>query len=526
MQHQDPTAELPAEIVARFRAKALERIEKLEAGWTTLTSSSTPDPAVIDDVQRELHTLKGDSRVVGFTDVNLLCHKLEDLLAAAHRLDYRVAEDFDLVLTMALRFLAMLVTKKAGVALGGIDLPGFVTEVDAALREARLVQLPDPGKRVSGTQKIVRLQRSQDRLSHETRTQFAVAATTVFLEHLMAEGGARRRLYHAWCALRTQLAATGAVQLKPLLARHAQTVTELARDLGKEIDIRFEVSDVRLKTEAADAIDTALLHILRNAVDHGIETPAVRRAAGKRSAGRIAVHVRQRLDAIELEVEDDGAGIDFAAVRQRGVDRGLLRERRAQTATDDELVELLFQSGFSTSPEVSDVSGRGVGLDAVRSSLSREGGSIALSTQPGGGTTFVVMVPSAGLVVPVHCFPALSAEIQIAIPAGRGWSLRPATTGASLQAVDPLAILLDGSGPPATSFEGCVLRLEDATARFRSLVWSSGTPKQCSAERICPTTDDHPAEIILIEGREAVLFRPQLVVPNFARLPSDEAHPR
>ncbi len=520
----EPTADLPAEIVARFRAKALERIEKLEASWTALTSGAAPDPAVVEEAHRELHTLKGDSRVVGFTDVNLLCHKLEDLLAAAHRLDYRVAEDFDLVLTMALRFLAMLVTKKAGVALGGIDLPGFVAEVDAALRDARLVQLDAVGAKT--TQKVPRLQRSVDRLSYDTRTQLAAAATTVFLESLLAEAPARARLLGAWGALSQQLAAIGAAPLKPILAKHSQMVSELARELHKEVDIRFEVTDVRLKAEAADVIDTALLHVLRNAVGHGIETPAARRAAGKRSAGRIAVHVRQRSDAIELEIEDDGAGIDFAAVRRRGVDRGLMSEARAAAADEDDLVELLFAPGFSTSTEVNDVSGRGVGLDAVKSALEREGGSIALSSRAGAGATFVVQVPSAGLVVGVHCFPALAADVLLAIPAGRGWSLRPTVTGGAMQAVDPLAALTGSSGPPGSSFEGCVLRLEDATARYRSLLWAAGTPRPVMAERVCPTTDDHPAEIVLIEGREAVLFRPQLVVPNLARLPSEESHPR
>ena len=95
-----------------------------------------------------------------------------------------------------------------------------------------------------------------------------------------------------------------------------------------------------------------------------------------------------------------------------------------------------------------------------------------------------------------------------------------------MQAVDPLAALTGASGPPGTSFEGCVLRLEDATGRFRSLVWAAGTPRPAMAERVCPTTDDHPAEIVLIDGREAVLFRPQLVVSNIARLPSEELHPR
>ena len=135
--------EIPAEIIDRFRARALERIDLLESDWLVLTARDAADPDIVQEMRREIHTLKGDSRVVGFTDVNLLSHKLEDFLAVAHRLEYRVAEEFDLVVTMGFRFLAMLVRKKAGSGLGGIDLPGFLVEIDGALRDASLVQLPE-----------------------------------------------------------------------------------------------------------------------------------------------------------------------------------------------------------------------------------------------------------------------------------------------------------------------------------------------------------------------------------------------
>ena len=499
-------AAIPSEIIDRFRSRALERIELLEAHWLSLTARDAADPAVVQEMRREIHTLKGDSRMVGFTDVNLLSHKLEDLLAVAHRLDYRVAEEFDLVVTMGFRFLAMLVRKKAGAGLGGIDLPGFLVEIDGVLRDASLVQLPDENKRT--TQKIPRLQRQVDRLAVETRQTIAASATAVFLEHLNASGPARERLHGAWRALSGQLASIGAVALRTLLAPHTQTVSDLGGQLGKSVDIRFDFADATLSAEAAIALDTALLHLLRNAVSHGLEAPDARRRAGKRAQGRIAVRVRVQAERIEMEVQDDGGGLDFPAVRQRGVERGLLSHRRAATASEEELIDLLFQPGFSTSNEVNDLSGRGVGLDAVRATLKREGGSIAVLSRAGAGTTFVLHIPQTSLTQAVHCFRAAGRDVLLAIAARPGTTVTIDRAGDPCVAVDPLEVLsvtaAPGDGSTASPLLLRVDRHEGPVLRLRA----GGAAIPRVAERVCPTGDDQPAEVVLIDGVEALLLRP------------------
>ena len=494
--------EIPREIIDRFRARALERIELLEAHWLTLTARQTADQDVVQEMRREIHTLKGDSRVVGFTDVNLLSHKLEDLLAVAHRLDYRVADEFDLVVTMGFRFLAMLVRKKAGSGMGGIDLAGFLVEIDGALRDASLVQLPEQNKRT--TQKIPRLQRQVDRLAVESRLVLATSATAVFVEHLNATGASRQRLHGAWRALSGQLAAVGAVGLRTLLAPHTQTVNELAGTAGKSVDIRFDFADAPISAEAAAALDTALLHLLRNAVSHGLEAPEARRLAGKPVQGRIAVRVRLSSDGIEMEVGDDGAGIDFAAIRQRGVERGLIAERRAAVASEEELIDLLFQPGFSTSPEVNDIAGRGIGLDAVRASLHREGGSIGVLSRPGVGTTFVLHLPQTSLVQSVHAFLAADRSVRLAVAARPGWTLDIERNGDGRGAIDPLDLLGVVARPVSGSH---VLRLErhgEPTLRLRA----GSPPARTVAERVCPTGDDQAAEVVLLDGVEGLLLRP------------------
>src|SRR5687768_9708825 len=139
---------LPEAIIARFRSVALERVSRIEASWLALTQGNAGHE-VAAEMLHDLHTLKGDSRVVGFTEVTLVCHKLEDLLVFARAHDYRVLDDFDLAVTMALGFVSMLIKKRDGGSIGGIDLSGFVGQIDDALREAEAVPVPAPASRAS-----------------------------------------------------------------------------------------------------------------------------------------------------------------------------------------------------------------------------------------------------------------------------------------------------------------------------------------------------------------------------------------
>src|SRR5687767_9403818 len=131
----------PEDLVTQFRVVAQERLERIEAAWAHMLVALGDDSGAA--LHREVHTLKGESRVLGFTDVNLVCHKLEDLLEVARARGYAIDEDFDLTVNMALRFMGMLVRKRVGSQLSGIDLPGFVRQIDQILQEAR----PELGSR-------------------------------------------------------------------------------------------------------------------------------------------------------------------------------------------------------------------------------------------------------------------------------------------------------------------------------------------------------------------------------------------
>src|SRR5579859_618564 len=177
-------------------------------------------------------------------------------------------------------------------------------------------------------------------------------------------------------------------------------VRDLCRKAGKEVDLVIRGEDTELDRTVIEEISDPLLHLLRNSVDHGLETPDERRQAGKPTRGQILLAARHEESRIILTVEDDGRGIDLQAVRASALRKGLISEAEAATLTDDETVQLIFKPGLSTAKVVTDISGRGVGMDIVRANLDRLGGTISVDTRLGQGTRFEVALPLTLAIIP------------------------------------------------------------------------------------------------------------------------------
>jgi two-component system chemotaxis sensor kinase CheA len=495
---------IPEGIITRFRTLSLERVSKIEATWNTLIQGVV-DESAVKEMSRELHTLKGDAKIVGFDDVHVLAHKLEELLGLAAQLRYAVSEDLELVVTMALQFLNMLLRKKG---MSGIDLTGFIRQVDEVLREARTLPV---AARVISVKGQGRTETTIDRLSEATRQRLAVAATTTFLEYLSARGGtSRTRLRGVWQTLRQELAHVHAVSLSRVLDRHAAAAKELAGELGKPLGLEVDLGDLYVEPRVAEALDVAVLHLVRNAVDHGIEAPEARRRAGKDERGTIRIHATEAAGMIELVISDDGGGIDVAHVGARAVEHGLLDPSAAASATARELLDLLFQPGFTTRREVSDISGRGVGLDAVKAAVLRIGGTVDLASTVGAGTTFTLRIPAPVRQVTAHRFLAPGGGIALAVSARWTASLDPSRLAT---AIDPLTAIQLIATSRQTSV-GLARAPEDLALRFRwgfldIALRAASAPELVTGERICPTPDDYPIEIISIGGQDTLLLRPE-----------------
>jgi two-component system chemotaxis sensor kinase CheA len=180
-----------------------------------------------------------------------------------------------------------------------------------------------------------------------------------------------------------------ALMLEPL----KRTVREVAGRLGKQVELEVAGGDVKLDRRIVDELRDPLLHLVRNAADHGVEDPAARRAAGKPEVARVVVRVEPRGSRVGLVVEDDGRGLDLAAVRASAVRKGLLAADAAERLTDEEAARLVFLPGFSTAGAITAISGRGVGLDVVQSTVLRLGGAVDITSAPGRFTRFDLELP-------------------------------------------------------------------------------------------------------------------------------------
>ncbi len=183
--------------------------------------------------------------------------------------------------------------------------------------------------------------------------------------------------------------------------RFPRLVRDLARRLGKEVRLEIIGEETEADKHLIESLADPLIHLIRNSLDHGIEPPEERRARGKPEAGLLRIRTRQEGDRIWIEVSDDGRGIDPERIKRKAYEKGLVDEAALERMGPAEALQLLFRPGFSTASNVSDISGRGVGLDVVKRTVEQLGGSVRLESEPGKGTRFILSLPLSMMVTQV-----------------------------------------------------------------------------------------------------------------------------
>ena len=201
-----------------------------------------------------------------------------------------------------------------------------------------------------------------------------------------------------------------AVRMQPigaLFGRMPRIVRQIARELGKEVELNLSGQETEVDRSVIEHVADPLLHLIRNAIDHGIEPPEERVALGKPPVGRLTLQASSADNQIVIMVSDDGRGIDAERVREKAVALGLLSPDKAQDLSYDQSIELIFTPGLTTTARVSEISGRGVGMDVVRSNLQRLNGAVTVRSSPGQGTTFELRMP-----LTLAILPALLAQVD------------------------------------------------------------------------------------------------------------------
>ena len=191
------------------------------------------------------------------------------------------------------------------------------------------------------------------------------------------------------------------IPLKKVVGKFPRLVRDLARELDKDIDFEIEGEGIELDRTILTEISDPLMHILRNAVDHGIEPPAEREAAGKEPTGHITLRASRERDHVIIEVEDDGAGLDVEGIKNKAIEKGVRSPEELDAMDDSAIYDLVFHPGFSTADEVTDTSGRGVGMDVVHDTVTQLDGSVNVDSTVGEGTTVALRLPVTMAIVKV-----------------------------------------------------------------------------------------------------------------------------
>jgi two-component system, chemotaxis family, sensor kinase CheA len=412
--------EVSAELVSIYLEDAREQLAILDDVLLRLEKDGAR-PELMASVLGPLHTLKGNSGMIGLAAVKDYVHRLEEVFARGRDgtlgLDREALDQLFEAATALRRAIETSCAKDgepsdlgpAQAALATLlaraaDKRGARAAAESAPPEAAPVRLADEARgEAAGPARSSMVRVDFAKLDHLLdlvgelivhRTKLNELARQV-AEALPGAGPELLESVHRVESTATQLQETimdvRMLPIRHVFERFPRLVRDLARQQGKRVELVLQGEDTRVDKAVIDELGEPLVHLIRNAVDHGIEPPQLRRARGKSETGTLLLSAAQESNQVVITLIDDGAGIDAASVRRKAIERGLLQA--GETLSDKDAIQLIFSEGFSTASAVTDVSGRGVGLDVVVRSMERLNALIEAETIPGAGTKFTLQLP-------------------------------------------------------------------------------------------------------------------------------------
>ncbi len=386
------------DLLQEFIAETRETLEALSSeivAW----EAAPGDRARLDAIFRFVHTVKGSCGFLDLPRLAKLSHAAEDVLAAAR--DGKRMPDtalVDAVLAIVDRIGAVVEGIAADVVLDDSDDDALI----AALTRVEEPVVPAPAARVAAAPRaaprsirlnVDLLDRMMSGMSDMVlaRNELARRLRDDVLDPRVE--AALDQLSLTVADMRDTVTRTRMQKIDGLFSALPRMVRDTAAELGKAVTLRIEGSDVDLDREMIEMMRDPLVHIIRNAIDHGIEAPARRRSLGKPPTGQICITARQSGNQILIEIEDDGAGIDVARIAAKAIQNDVRSAAEVAGMSPAEKLKLVFEPGLSSRDTVSAVSGRGVGMDVVRANIEHVGGRIALDNRPGRGLVITIQVP-------------------------------------------------------------------------------------------------------------------------------------
>ena len=429
--------------IEAFLVESYENLNQIEGDIIELEKTSANGEALVR-IYRSLHTLKGNCGFLPFPNLESVAHAGENLLSCLRDRQLAITPDIISTLLQTVDGIRQILsqiqaTKHDGDVYDGLRLRDYSALIGSLTRLSETKQTPKPSQ---SHEPIVNIQTPQidaeapkdtagsesvnnelTEISTTTSESAYIRVNVNLLDQMMNLVGelvlARNQIirfstkfkdngFAATCqhlSLLTAELQEGVMKtrLQPISSiwqKFPRVTRDLAIASGKEVEVEMEGADTELDKSIIETIKDPLTHLLRNCIDHGIELPAERVACGKRGLGRLFLRAYHESGKVNIEIGDDGRGLDLERLKGRAQQLGLVNAVQAATMSESEAMNLIFLSGFSTAEQVTYLSGRGVGMDIVKSNIEKINGTVEIYSQQGQGTTFKIKIPLTLAIIP------------------------------------------------------------------------------------------------------------------------------
>ncbi len=406
-----------------FLFEAQESYEELNQRFTEL-EKDIHNKKAIETIFRIIHTLKGNAMGLGLNDIAELTHVIEDVFNEIK--SNRIVLDLQLfqIIFRANDILGQLILAiKSGES---VKFKGIKTRLEVALRNAKSeIQSPEnqivqsenlENKTVENAEENTILEPENDLLDYKLLLSDTVQVPIRKLDSLMniigeliiekdtliaknLEKGFSAtefsRLHRITSDLQYGIMDVRLIQVGFLFNKFHRILRDVATYENKKVELILEGTEIEIDRNILKIMSDSLIHLIRNSVSHGIETPEMRKKAGKSETGIVKLMARNEKDTVFIEIEDDGAGIDLERIKNKAIKEGIISAEHSKMMDENEILMCIFESGFSNADKITEISGRGVGLDVVKKAVESIGGTINIKTTLGKGTLFQLCLPSS-----------------------------------------------------------------------------------------------------------------------------------
>lgn len=416
------------EIVESFIIETKELLDKLDNDLLQIEKRPN-DVELLNSIFRYVHTIKGTSSFIGFEQMSELAHKFEDVLNKLRKGEIKLRSDIVDVMFKAHDLLKILLSKLENRDFTSIDIKDIILKLEkishgeilsedeaSFLNEYEKVESSDKFESAGGEETIQKIETKiidkTIRIDVERLDELINLVGELVLgrnrltqiisgviEKFEGETIARElidtvsQVEYLVSELQTVVMRARMLPIAKVFSKFPRMVRDLAKEMNKEVDLLIYGEETEVDKSVIEYIHDPLVHIIRNAIDHGIEPKEERIKAGKPERGKIILKAEHEGNYIVITVEDDGRGIDPNKIRKKAIEKNLITEQEANSISDKDILNFIFIPGFSTASKVTNVSGRGVGLDVVKANITKLNGIIDVQSTPGIGTKFILKLP-------------------------------------------------------------------------------------------------------------------------------------